>query len=273
MAELVTQPVVGTPVRTPRRMRRGVFLPIVSFALLLGVWEIAVDSGFLESIDVPVYVIPAPSAIVARFIGDPGYIIWHSAFTGGAALAGFGLALLVGSVLAILLTYSRPLERALYPYLIITKVVPIVAVAPILAIWFGFGITPKIVVSFLIAFFPIVVNLILGLRSPERGMIMLMRSMNAREVDTFRKIRLPFALPLLFAACRVAAPTTVIGAIVAEFVGSDVGLGYVITTAKGYLHTDTMFLALFASSFLGIAMFLAVVLVESRVLRWHESQG
>jgi NitT/TauT family transport system permease protein len=250
-----------------------VWLPIVSFALLLVVWEAAVDAGFFEAIGLPVYVLPAPSAVIGRFVEDPGYILYHAAYTGGAALAGFALALAVGFLLAVLIAYSRPLERALYPYLIITKVVPVVAVAPILAIWFGFGITPKIVVAFLIAFFPIVVNLVLGFRSPDRGMLMLMRSMNAGEIDTFRKIRLPYALPLLFAACRVSAPTTVIGAIVAEFVGSDVGLGYVITTAKGYLHTDTMFLALFASSLLGIAMFLAVVFVESRVLRWHESQG
>jgi NitT/TauT family transport system permease protein len=250
-----------------------VWLPIASFAVLLAIWEVAVDRGFFEAIGLPIYIMPAPSSIVSRFVDDPSYILRNAAYTGGAALAGFAIALVVGIVLAIVLTYSRPLERALYPYLIITKVVPIVAVAPILAIWFGFGITPKIVVSFLIAFFPIVVNLVLGFRSPDRGMLMLMRSMNAREIDTFRKVRLPFALPLLFAACRVAAPTPVIGAIVAEFVGSDVGLGYVITTAKGYLHTDTMFLALFASSFLGISMFVAVVLVESRVLRWHESQG
>lgn len=102
---------------------------------------------------------------------------------------------------------------------------------------------------------------------------MLMRSMNAREVDTFRKIRLPFALPLLFAACRVAAPTTVIGAIVAEFVGSDAGLGFVILVAKGFLQTDLIFLAVAASSILGLVMFGAVVFVESRMLSWHESQA
>jgi NitT/TauT family transport system permease protein len=235
---------------------------------LSGVWEGAVDY-----FRVPSYLLAAPSAVWAVFIKDPGYILKHTAATGVSAVIGFFLALSIGAVLAVLITYSRTLERAVYPYLIITKVVPIVAVAPVLAIWFGFGIAPRIVVAFLIAFFPIVVNLVLGLRSPDRGMLMLMRSMNARERDTFRKVRLPYALPLLFAACRIAAPTTVIGAIVAEFVGADSGLGYVILFAKGYLETDLIFLAVVASSLLGIAMFGAVVLVESRFLYWHESRA
>ena len=241
--------------------------PLAALVALLVVWE-----GLVDLLQVPTYLIAAPSAVWAAFIENPGYILKHTAATGFAALAGFTLALLIGGILAVVIAYSRALERAIYPYLIITKVVPIIAIAPVLAIWFGFGVLPKIIVSFLIAFFPIVVNLVLGLRSPDRGMLMLMRSMNAREADTFRKVRLPFALPLLFAACRVAAPTTVIGAIVAEFVGSDSGLGYVILVAKGYLQTDVIFLAVAASSILGILMFGTVVFIESRVVRWHESQ-
>ena len=251
-----------------RRRLSSIFFPLAALVLLLAVWEGAVDY-----FQVPSYLLAAPSAVWAVFIKDPGYILRNTAATGVSAVIGFFLALSIGGVLAVLITYSRTLERAVYPYLIITKVVPIVAVAPVLAIWFGFGIAPRIVVAFLIAFFPIVVNLVLGLRSPDRGMLMLMRSMNARERDTFRKVRLPYALPLLFAACRIAAPTTVIGAIVAEFVGADSGLGYVILFAKGYLETDLIFLAVVASGLLGIAMFGAVVLVESRFLYWHESRA
>lgn len=251
-----------------RRLLPSLGYPVLALGLLLVVWE-----GVVDALNVPPYLVAAPSKVWESFITNPGYILRHSAITGLAALIGFLLAAVIGGGLAVVIAYSRTLERAIYPYLIITKVIPIVAVAPILAIWFGFGMEPKIIVAFLIAFFPIVVNLVLGLRSPDRGMLMLMRSMNASEVATFRKIRLPWALPLLFAAFRVAAPTTVIGAIVAEFVGSDAGLGYVILLAKGYLETDKIFLAIIASSGLGILMFGAVVLVESRVLYWHESQG
>jgi NitT/TauT family transport system permease protein len=250
-----------------RRRFTAALFPVGALVLLLAVWE-----GLVRYLDVPSYLVAAPSAVWATFVADPGYIIQHMGYTLFAAVTGFLLALVVGGALAIVIAYSRALERAIYPYLIITKVIPVVAVAPVLAIWFGFGITPKIIVAFLISFFPIVVNLVLGLRSPDRGMLMLMRSMNARESDTFRKVRMPNALPLLFAACRVAAPAAVIGAIVAEFVGSDSGLGYVILLAKGYLQTDVMFLAVVASSVLGIVMFGAVVLAESRLAHWHESQ-
>jgi NitT/TauT family transport system permease protein len=241
-------------------------LPVGALVLLLVAWE-----GLVAAFEVPTWLVAPPSAVWAKFAHDPGYIVGHTLATATAAITGFGLALALGGLIALLITYSRPLERAVYPYLIITKVVPIVAIAPLLAIWFGFGIVPKIIVAFLIAFFPIVVNLVLGLRSPDREMLMLMRSMNAREVATLMKIRLPTALPLLFAACRVAAPTTVIGAIVAEFIGSDSGLGYVILFAKGYLQTDLIFLALVASSVLGIVMFLVVVFLEARLLYWHAS--
>jgi NitT/TauT family transport system permease protein len=251
-----------------RRRLSGVFFPLAALVILLVAWEGAVDY-----FRVPSYLLAAPSAVWAVFIKDPGYILKHTAATGVSAVIGFFLALSIGAVLAVLITYSRTLERAVYPYLIITKVVPIVAVAPVLAIWFGFGIAPRIVVAFLIAFFPIVVNLVLGLRSADRVMLMLMRSMNPQHRDSFRKVRLPYAVLLLCAACRIAAPTTVIGAIVAEFVGADSGLGYVILFAKGYLETDLIFLAVVASSLLGIAMFGAVVLVESRFLYWHESRA
>jgi len=170
------------------------------------------------------------------------------------------------------IAYSRTLEQAIYPYLVVTQVVPMIAVAPLLAIWFGYGPLPRVIIAFLIAFFPIVINTVIGLRSPDRNMIMLLRSMNARESEVLGKVRFPWALPYVFAACRVAAPTTIIGAIVAEFVGSDSGLGYVILYAKGYQQTDMIFVAILASAALGIAFFAAVVVVESRLIGWHESR-
>jgi NitT/TauT family transport system permease protein len=249
-----------------RRRLSAIAFPVAALVILLVAWE-----GLVAALDVPIWLVAPPSAVWARFMEDPGYIVGHTGATAAAAITGFALALVIGGLIALVIAYSRALERAVYPYLIITKVIPIVAIAPLLAIWFGFGIVPKIIIAFLIAFFPIVVNLVLGLRSPDREMLMLMRSMNAREATTLTKIRLPFALPLLFAACRVAAPTAVIGAIVAEFIGSDSGLGYVILFAKGYLQTDLIFLALVASSLLGMSVFGAVVLLESRLLSWHAS--
>jgi len=241
--------------------------PLGALVLLLVAWEAAV-----RILDVPPYLVAAPSRIWTALVENFGYVLQHTLSTAATALAGFLLALAVGSSLAIVIAYSRTLEQAVYPYLVITQVVPMIAIAPFLAIWFGYGPLPRIIIAFLIAFFPIVINLVIGLRSPDRNMVMLMRSMNAKESDVLGKVRLPWALPYLFAACRVAAPTTIIGAIVAEFVGSDSGLGYVILYAKGYQQTDMIFVAILASAVLGIAFFAAVVLVESRMIGWHESR-
>ena len=241
--------------------------PVGALALLVVSWE-----AMVRILDVPPYLVAAPSAVWAALVENFGYVLEHTLNTAGTALAGFILALVVASGLAIVIAYSRALEQAIYPYLVVTQVVPMIAIAPLLAIWFGFGPLPRVIIAFLIAFFPIVINLVIGLRSPDRNMVMLMRSMNARETQVLTKVRLPWALPYLFAACRVAAPTTIIGAIVAEFVGSDSGLGFVILYAKGFLRTDMIFVAILASSILGIAFFAAVVLVESRLIGWHESR-
>jgi NitT/TauT family transport system permease protein len=241
--------------------------PVTALVVLLVTWEALV--GLLN---VPRFLVAPPSAIWAALVDNFGYVLEHTLDTAGTAAAGFLLALVAASSIAVVIAYSRTLEQAIYPYLVITQVVPMIAVAPILAIWLGYGPLPRVIISFLIAFFPIVTNLVIGLRSPDRNMVMLMRSMNARESAVLGKVRLPWALPYLFAACRVAAPTTIIGAIVAEFVGSDRGLGYVILYAKGYQQTDMIFVAILASSILGIAFFTAVVLVESRLIGWHESR-
>jgi NitT/TauT family transport system permease protein len=272
-AKPVASDVAAHPISPPREQSRWRsviapwLVPAAALALVIAAWELGVSA-----LAIPQYLLPPPSRVWNTFVDDPGYIVGHMFATGVAAAGGFLLALGVGTIVALLMAYSRSVERVLYPYMIVIKVVPVVAIAPLLAIWLGFGIAPKVVVAFLIAFFPIVVNLVLGFRSPPRDYLMLMRGLNASERDTFRKVRAPFALPLLFAACRVAAPTAVIGAIVAEFVGSDSGLGYVILLGKGYLQTDLIFLAIVASAVLGVVLFGMVVAVERRVLFWHESQ-
>jgi NitT/TauT family transport system permease protein len=253
--------------RIVRRRLSNAAFPAAALLLLLIAWE-----GLVRILNVPRYLVAAPSAVGAALFDNLDYIVKNTLTTAGTALAGFALALAVASLLAVVIAYSRTLEQTLYPYLVITQVVPMIAIAPLLAIWFGYGPLPRVIISFLIAFFPIVINMVIGLRSPDRNMIMLMRSLNAQERHILGKVRLPNALPYLFAACRVAAPTTVIGAIVAEFVGSDAGLGYVILYAKGFLRTDMIFVAILASSVLGIAFFAAIVVLEERFIGWHESR-
>ncbi len=199
-------------------------------------------------------------------------LVKHISVTTRESLAGFALAVLCAFVFAVLLAEFRLARRVLFPYLVGIRVTPIVAVAPLLVIWLGFGMTPKIVVAALICFFPVVVNTVLGLRSPNPDMIALMHTYSASEWDILRKVRLPTALPFLFSSLRIAAPTSVIGAIVGEMVGSDTGLGYLLLLAKGYLDTELLFICILLSASLGLIFFTAVSAVEKKVIKWHESQ-
>lgn len=249
-----------------RSLRR--WLPLVALVTTIVVWEAVIRTS-----DIPSYLFPAPSAIVQSFLDDPGLVWQNTLTTGSEAVLGFLLGVVIGVVVAVAIAYSQTVERIIYPYLVLTQVTPIVAIAPLLVIWFGIGLAPKVVVAFLVAFFPIAVNFAIGLKSPDRDMILLMRSLAASEPTVFRKIRVPFAMPYLFSAFRIAAPATVIGAIVGEFVTSNKGLGFMIVRAKATLDTATLFLAMIASALLGLFMFAIFGLLERRLLRWHESQS
>ena len=174
--------------------------------------------------------------------------------------------------LAAAIAYVLTLERTLMPYLVILQVTPIIAIAPLLVLWFGFGLVPKVLIAFLISFFPITVNTAIGLRSADKDALDLMKVLAAKEQFIFLRVRLPFALPYLLSSLKIAAPAAVIGAIIAEFVSSTQGLGYVILLSKSTLRTADLFVAIAGSASLGTTMFGLAVLVESRFLRWHESQ-
>jgi NitT/TauT family transport system permease protein len=164
------------------------------------------------------------------------------------------------------------MERTVYPYVVAVRLIPIIAVAPLMVIWFGIGLTPKVMVSALLAFFPIVVNSVTGLRSGATEALRLMQSLKATRSQTFWKIRLYASLPYLFSALRVSATLAVIGAIVGEFVGgSDNGLGAMMLRAEAFLYTDELFVGVVFSAILGLLLFGAVALIERRVLFWHES--
>jgi NitT/TauT family transport system permease protein len=147
----------------------------------------------------------------------------------------------------------------------------VLAIAPLLTIWFGHTMTPIVIVATLIAFFPIVVTTVLGLRSVDPDLINLMRTLSASERDVLRKIRFPNAMPYIFSSFRISAPLAVVGALVGEFVGAAQGLGYLLVTARGRIDTSMVFLMVVLSAALGIAFFMAVVAVERRVIKWHPS--
>ena len=223
--------------------------------------------------DVPEYIVPAPSAALSRLFGDIAYFAGESAVTLGEAVAGFALGSLAALAAAALMAHSKIAERALYPIAILIKVTPIVAVAPLFVIWFGFGPVPKALIAALITFFPVLVNGVTGFRSVDGGALDFMRSLRASRREIFLKLRLPSAMPFVFAAFRVAVPLSLIGAVVAEWFSGDRGLGSVIIVAYSNLDMPTLFAAILALSCVGVALTAAVSAVEKRVLFWHQSQS
>ncbi len=188
-------------------------------------------------------------------------------------LIGFALGSAIGIFIGVAIAYSSVLEKTLYPVAVAIKVTPIVAVAPLLVIWFGPYLLSKVVVVAIISFFFPVVNTVLGLRSVDPTLIDLMKSLSAKETQIFVKVKFPAALPYIFSALKVSITASVIGSVVAEFVGSVSGLGYLILVAAAYIDTPLIFVLIVTLSALGLILFAAVTLAERLVIPWAKQQS
>ena len=245
----------------------GYLVPPAVALVVVGVaWELWTRLG-----DVPEYIVPAPSVILERLFGDIPFFANHGATTLWEAMAGFGLGFAVAFAGATLMAHSRLMERSLFPLAVLVKVTPIVAVAPLFVIWFGFGWSPRVLIAALISFFPVLVNAMTGLRSVNPGALDFFQSLHASRREIFLKLRVPSSLPYLFAAFRISIPLSVIGAVVAEWFSGDTGLGSVTIVAYHNLDMPTMFSAILSLAFIGISLTLITSYVERRVLFWHES--
>ena len=239
------------------------FAVVIAVVAVLLAWEIAVKLG-----SVPVYVLPPPSDIWASMIRNWSALIAHAWVTLLETLVGFGLSLAIGIPLAVLIVYSRIFDRVVYPMLVASQAVPKIVLAPILLIGLGYGIGPKIIVAFLIAFFPVVVTTVSGLASVERDTLNLMHSMGASKLDVFRKVRFPHAVPSMIAGFKVAIAFAVVGAVVGEFVGSRSGLGYYMLLATGNFDTPLVFACVVFLTLMGVILFYTVSLLEVALGRW-----
>ena len=199
-------------------------------------------------------------------------MLGHMVVTAGEIIGGFILAVIVGILLAAAIVFVRFIERAIYPWLVVVQVVPKVALGPLLLIWLGFGFFPKVLISFLLAFFPIMIDTMVGMKSVERDAIFLLKSMGAGDWTIFWRLRLPHALPHIFGSLKVAITLATVGAIVGEFIGADKGLGYVLIFANGSMDTTLMFTALTWISVLSLVFYALVAWTEKVALRWHVSQ-
>jgi NitT/TauT family transport system permease protein len=251
-----------------RRLLGETLIPAATLLAALLVWEVAT-----RALRIPRFIMPAPSAILGegwewryRFIGHTWVTLYET-------LGGFALSMVVGVPLAVLIVYSPALRAAIYPLVILAQSVPKIAIAPVLLLVLGYGEVPKMVVAFLVAFFPVVVDTATGLAATPPELLDLSRSYRASAFKTFVKVRLPMALPFIFAGAKVAITLSVIGAVVGEFVGSDKGLGYVILSSTSYWKTEVAFSAMILLSVMAIVLFAAVSLVERVVCPWLNPQG
>ncbi len=258
----------ASPGRKIGRARRRVaeFLP--PFALLsalVAAWELMV-----WQLALPVWLLPPPSRILSTLISNLPVLGEHVAATLSVTAPGFGLALVSGFTLGVLIDASPLLRRAVYPLLVTSQTIPIVAIAPLLVVGFGFGMLPKVLVVALVTFFPIVVNTADGLQAADRDQRRLLEAMGANYWQLLRLLRLPAALPSIFTGIKVAVTYSIIGAVLAEWIGASAGLGVYIARSLRAFRTDQVFVAALTTSLLTIGLFALVTLLERWVISWRD---
>ncbi|MEE8593574.1 MAG: ABC transporter permease [Candidatus Bipolaricaulota bacterium] len=244
-----------------------ILAPLLLLLLLLGAWELSV-----RWLDMKPFILPAPSRVLITFIDNFSMLVRHGAVTFSEILLGLLLGGLGGILLAILVFYSPVMDKALYPLIIGSQMIPVFAIAPILIVWMGYGLWPKVTVAALICFFPLVVNVSDGLREPTEEAVDLFRSMGATRRQIFWKLRLPASLPTLFSGLKVSATLAVVGATIGEWVGSHQGLGYLMLQSNARLRMSLVFAAILMLAILGLFLFGAIRIIERRVVHWRSAK-
>lgn len=250
-----------------RKAWRNALSPLIAVLLLLAIWE-----GAVYAFSIPQYLLPAPSKVLAEIAQHARILTIHAKATLIVILVGFTVSVSIGIPLALAVSFSPFFYRTIYPIIVFSQVIPKIAIAPLFVIWFGFGFLPKVLIAFLVSFFAIVIQSIVGFTSLRPEPVRVALSMGAGPVDLFLKVRLPHALPNIFAGLKMAMAASAIGAIVGEFIAAQQGLGYLVLVANGELNTPLAFAGMLLLSFMGIALYFAVETVERLTIGWHVSQ-
>jgi len=238
--------------------------PIAAALVVLAAWQLyALASGVRES------TLPAPTQVFSALYTDRQLLAEGAGVTIGEVLVGYAAAILAGVVLAALVHTAPAVERAVYPWLVASQTVPVPAIAPVIVLWTGFDLRPKVILIALVCFFPIVVNTVDGLKAAEPELLDLLRTLDASRWQRFRLAQLPASLPFVFSGLKVAAALSVVGAVFAEWVGSSSGLGYQILILNNQTATSDMFAAIVVLSLIGVGLFLLVGLAERLALPWY----
>jgi NitT/TauT family transport system permease protein len=245
-----------------RILDSAIVTPVGFILGVLVVWQ-----ALVVGLGIPEYLLPAPTVIVATIEKS---LLVEIGYTAGEALCGFIIASALAFAFAVLFVRYRTIEQGLFPLAITLKTTPIVAIAPLLVLWLGTGWWSKVAAAVLIAFFPVLVNTVKGLKAPEADFQDLFATMRAEPSQIFRKLRVPYCLPYFFSALKISSSLAIVGAIVGEFVGAEHGLGYLIVISSAHLETPTVFQAIGAAAMIGIAMFYVLEFIEKRVVFWAQ---
>jgi NitT/TauT family transport system permease protein len=257
---------VAVPAGRPSRVRWVAWAQTAAaFGVILVAWQ-------LLGLRLPRYVLPTPWATVQELVVRAPLLAPHALVTLREIVLGFLLAVLVSVPCALAVAFSPAVERFVMPVLVFTQLIPKIALAPLFIIWFGFGLFPKVFLTFLLSFFPIIIDAVVGFRSLDQEIVYLARSMGLGPWAAFAKIRLPHALPQVFAGLKVAITLATVGAIIGEFVGSDRGLGYLLLVAGGDLRTELLFATLIVLTAIGLLLYYAMALLERLAIPWHISR-
>ena len=243
---------------------RDIASPIVLMLLVLGAWEAAVHLFKIQP-----YVLPPPSSVARSLFNDgPRVIFPQLGVTLVEILAGYSLAIFVAFILSVLIVYWAAFRRGVLPLIVASQTIPVIAIAPVLVIWFGYNATPRIIITAIVAFFPLTVAVVTGLQSVDPLLIDFFRTLKATSIQAFFKLRFPIALPNIFAGLKVAATLAVVGATISEWVGASRGLGYLIAQDTQQLNTARVFASLVILGLCGMALFGVVSLIERISMPW-----
>ena len=238
--------------------------PAAALCVFAGAWELIVRVR-----QVPEYRLPTPSAIVAEFVSKFDLLAYHAAQTVVEALLGFVIGVALAVLVAIVMSMSRPVRLTIYPFMIISQTVPLVVIAPLLAIWFGFGIIPKIIMAVVVVFFPVAVSLTEGMETYDADLVDLMRVMKANRAQIYKTVLIPGALPSFFAGLKISAAYCVMGAVISEWTGATRGLGIYLSRATSTFETAALFANIFVIVLLSFALFRAVSFAEKKAIPWN----
>jgi NitT/TauT family transport system permease protein len=242
---------------------KDVLPPLVSFLLLIAVWEAVLAIFHFDAI-----VLPSPMNVVTAIAQNPATLFRETGTTMLESVAGFLAGSVIAYLLAVTFVFSRPVQRSLYPYAIALKSTPLIAVAPLLTLWFGNGIFSKVIMSAMVAFFPVLVNSVAGLAAVDSAMLDLMKSLSANWWQVLMKVRIPNSLPFVFASLKTASSLAVVGAVIGEFTGANEGIGHLLTTSSYYLNTPLVFAGVIFITLAGLVFFGLVAYIEKLVVFW-----